>query len=39
MKALDRLRDRWRDQGLVWKDGPGDTASAQAPGTRRPTDR
>ncbi|MFD6860546.1 AAA family ATPase [Rhodococcus sp. NPDC060090] len=32
MTALDRMRDRWNDQGLVWKDGPGDTASAQAPG-------
>ncbi|MGV9714457.1 AAA family ATPase [Rhodococcus pyridinivorans] len=38
MKALDRLRDRWRDQGLVWKDGAGDTASAQAPG-HSPADR
>ncbi|KHJ73392.1 AAA family ATPase [Rhodococcus sp. Chr-9] len=38
MRALDRLRDRWRDQGLIWKDGPGDTASAQAPG-HSPTDR
>ncbi|UPW02868.1 AAA family ATPase [Rhodococcus pyridinivorans] len=38
MKALDRLRDRWRDQGLVWKDGPADTASAQAPG-HSPADR
>lgn len=32
MTALDRLRERWLDQGLVWKDGPDCTASAQAPG-------
>ncbi|USI88766.1 AAA family ATPase [Rhodococcus pyridinivorans] len=38
MRALDRLRDRWQDQGLIWKDGPGDTASAQAPG-HSPADR
>lgn len=30
--ALDRLRERWHDQGLLWKDSPGRTASAQAPG-------
>ncbi|MFC9833191.1 DUF3987 domain-containing protein [Rhodococcus sp. NPDC127530] len=38
MTAIDRLRDHWRDQGLAWKDGAGDTASAQAPG-HSPTDR
>lgn len=32
MTALDRLRERWREQGLIWKDGPDATASAQAPG-------
>jgi archaellum biogenesis ATPase FlaH len=32
MTALVRLRERWREQGLIWKDGPGATASAQAPG-------
>ncbi|MCW3471042.1 AAA family ATPase [Rhodococcus pyridinivorans] len=32
MTAIDRLRERWLDQGLIWKDGPNCTASAQAPG-------
>lgn len=32
MTALERLRERWLEQGLAWKDGPGGTASAQAPG-------
>ena len=37
-RALDRLRDHWRSEGLAWKDGAGDTASAQAPG-HSPADR
>lgn len=32
MTALDRLRTVWQEQGLAWKDGPSDTADAQAPG-------
>ncbi len=30
--AIERLRHHWQSQGLAWKDGAGDTASAQAPG-------
>lgn len=32
MTALDRLRDHWHSQGLVWQDQGADTAAAQAPG-------
>lgn len=32
MTALDRLRDRWLEHGLVWRDGADSTAAAQAPG-------
>ncbi|BAH52235.1 AAA family ATPase [Rhodococcus opacus] len=32
MTALDRLRDHWHSQGLVWQDQGADTSAAQAPG-------
>ena len=32
MTALDRCRQAWHDAGLIFTDGAGDTASAQAPG-------
>lgn len=32
MSAYERLRDRWRDHGLVWQDRGDGTAAAQAPG-------
>lgn len=32
MTALDRCRDAWHAAGLIFQDGAGDTATAQAPG-------
>lgn len=32
MSAYERLRNRWRDEGLVWQDRGDGTAAAQAPG-------
>ncbi|MHD0282087.1 AAA family ATPase [Rhodococcus aetherivorans] len=32
MNAYERLRDRWREQGLIWQDRGEGNASAQAPG-------
>ncbi|HIW69567.1 MAG TPA: hypothetical protein H9878_15870, partial [Candidatus Dietzia merdigallinarum] len=38
MTALDRCREAWQDAGLIFTDGAGDTATAQAPG-HSPADR
>lgn len=38
MTALDRCRQAWHDAGLIFQDGAGDTATAQAPG-HSPADR
>ena len=32
MTALERCREAWQDAGLIFQDGAGDTATAQAPG-------
>jgi hypothetical protein len=36
--AFERCRDAWQTAGLIWQDGPGATANAQAPG-HSPADR
>lgn len=38
MTALDRCREAWHAAGLIFTDGAGDTATAQAPG-HSPADR